>query len=172
MFLPLGPQWWRVQCINTVTKAELGCFEITCPWQLLLSKFASFLSIQRDFEPYQLVRKYIFFFFFYSSSTSGSWCLHQLQEVDDLIVFSAQLGDFSHFTAQELLIWKLGVWLLCKNCATLKSLVLHGQKIHSTAVWHSEVLATLGDCARSNEADVSSSTNNCKFIFVSEMRHI
>ena len=122
---------------------KLGNFSSVCPRQLFFFKFASFLSIQGVSEPFQCPRTF-------SSSISGiktSWRAINIDypihaEINNLIVFSAQFGNFDYFAAEKHpKFGNLGIWLLYKKWTTFK-VACHVQKSQFAAVWRSEV-ATL-----------------------------
>ena len=89
---------------------KLGYFSSVCPWQLLFSsKFASFLSFQRVFEPFQCLRTFF-------SSISGikmSWGAIIIDyplyaEVNNLIVFQPNWVIFIILRLRSTQIWEIG----------------------------------------------------------------
>ena len=117
--------YFEIACHRSKTCWAGGLFHPSARGSPFFFKFASFLSIQRVFEPFQCPRTFF-------SSISGikmSWRAINIDyplhvEINNLIVFFTQLGDFYYFAAEK--HPNLGnlayLILLDKNWATLKSL--------------------------------------------------
>ena len=142
----IGLRYFEITCHRSKNccphSLKSGNLYICLPAEALLFKYVSFLSIYRDFEPFQCWRTF--------SSISGittSWRainndypVHA--QVDNLIVFPPNWVFLVILLLKStyFFLWKLGELQL--NFDTLKSLAV-GKKSQFATVLHSEVLATL-----------------------------
>ena len=82
----------------------MGFFSSVCPRSSFFFKFASFLSIQRGFEPFQCPRNILFINFRDEDvleSNQYRLCTSRGCQQSNCFVFSPQLGDFDYFMAEK-----------------------------------------------------------------------
>ena len=143
---PIGLLWNRLPRVKKLLSGwpKIGLLFICLPAAaLFFFKCANFLSIQRVFEPYN-IQEHSFHQFqgLRRPKEQSILIIHFMRKLTIYLLFRPIGWFWLFYDLKAPKYGKLGVWLLDKNWATFK-LPAAGKKSQFTAVWCSEVLATL-----------------------------